>query len=488
MPSSPDSVDDLSYHPLACDDRTRDAVRTIVSGRKSWKTLKGKGEAVWPPYLEAALVEALDKYRPESSRSTRSLSRFPNRNRFISDYIYHVTGKRRTAKQVGSRLQQLRDTCGGKRILKLLSSRDYSDDEGISPTASLPPTLNSFKPSRALVTIDVLRADAPWPSTLPDNNNPMLSPPLSPTATTPASAIASSLAPLPVSSPSGGGLQASVSTFRSPFARPLRVIDPTVTFTSAALVRANSACAVYFNGNCVHRESTCMQVSQTPDNLGYVYRVALVPGFWQKLCESNDPGRYSIVQEIIQSAMNSSPLNSPSLSAEIPPSASVLLTVVYQLQEPAGAFYETHSRSVSPETSPSPTPAPSQTQMQTHAVDFGHSLSSLCDTSGYFPPQLPISPVSATFSDVPAPSHQPTAPIVQQYVPAASSSAYGSTTYQYTPYGGYGTPHHQQQPHMALPIVPAVPHPGQPAQSYDQFDATAALASWYTPTGHQGYL
>ena len=126
------AVDDLSY-PLVGDDRTRDAVHTIVSGRKSWKTLKGKGEAVWPPYLEAALVEgahpptlprlrsltrphpALDKYRPESSRSTRSLSRCPNRNRFISDYIYHVTGKRRTAKQVGSRLQQLRDTCGGKR-------------------------------------------------------------------------------------------------------------------------------------------------------------------------------------------------------------------------------------------------------------------------------------------------------------------------------------------------------------------------------------
>ncbi len=125
------AVDDLSY-PLACDDRTRDAVNTIVSGRKSWKTLKGKGEAVWPPYLEAALIEgpptppfpsslaypllsALDKYRPETSRSTRSLSRFPNRNRFISDYILHVTGKRRTAKQVGSRLQQLRDTCGGKR-------------------------------------------------------------------------------------------------------------------------------------------------------------------------------------------------------------------------------------------------------------------------------------------------------------------------------------------------------------------------------------
>ena len=37
------------------------------------------------------------------------------RNKFISDYIYQVTGKHRTPKQVGSCLQQLRDTCEGKR-------------------------------------------------------------------------------------------------------------------------------------------------------------------------------------------------------------------------------------------------------------------------------------------------------------------------------------------------------------------------------------
>ena len=59
------AVDDLSY-PLACDDRTRDAVNTIVSGRKSWKTLKGKGEAVWPPYLEAALIEGPPHSYPHS--------------------------------------------------------------------------------------------------------------------------------------------------------------------------------------------------------------------------------------------------------------------------------------------------------------------------------------------------------------------------------------------------------------------------------------
>jgi transcriptional enhancer factor len=43
------------------------------------------------------------------------LGRFPRRNRFISDYIFDKTGKRRTPKQVGSRLQQLRESCGGNQ-------------------------------------------------------------------------------------------------------------------------------------------------------------------------------------------------------------------------------------------------------------------------------------------------------------------------------------------------------------------------------------
>lgn len=61
----------------------------------------------------------LENYQPDDSRETRLLGRFPMRNRFISDWIFEKTGKRRTAKQVGSRLQQLRDTCSGKRCESL---------------------------------------------------------------------------------------------------------------------------------------------------------------------------------------------------------------------------------------------------------------------------------------------------------------------------------------------------------------------------------
>ena len=38
--------------------RTQDVFQSIVKGRKSWKTLRG-GEVVWPPELEAALIEGM---------------------------------------------------------------------------------------------------------------------------------------------------------------------------------------------------------------------------------------------------------------------------------------------------------------------------------------------------------------------------------------------------------------------------------------------
>ena len=126
-------VGDLSYQPPAS--QAAGLAHTFVTGRKTWKTLKSKkNEAVWPVHIEAALFEgdllcplpcmslsepdfltALEIYRPASSGDPRLLRRFPKRNRFISDHIFKVTGKMRTPKQVGSRLQQLRDTCQEER-------------------------------------------------------------------------------------------------------------------------------------------------------------------------------------------------------------------------------------------------------------------------------------------------------------------------------------------------------------------------------------
>ena len=35
------------------------AVKSILNSRKCWRSLKGKEEPVWPPNLEAALIEGL---------------------------------------------------------------------------------------------------------------------------------------------------------------------------------------------------------------------------------------------------------------------------------------------------------------------------------------------------------------------------------------------------------------------------------------------
>jgi transcriptional enhancer factor len=37
--------------------KTQDVFQTIVKSRKSYKMLKGAAEAVWPPYLEEALLK-----------------------------------------------------------------------------------------------------------------------------------------------------------------------------------------------------------------------------------------------------------------------------------------------------------------------------------------------------------------------------------------------------------------------------------------------
>ena len=65
-------------------------------------------------YSRCHTPTGLDEYKPAESKSPRGLTRFPNRNKFISEYIYKKTGETRTAKQVGSRIQQLRDTAAGK--------------------------------------------------------------------------------------------------------------------------------------------------------------------------------------------------------------------------------------------------------------------------------------------------------------------------------------------------------------------------------------
>jgi transcriptional enhancer factor len=53
-------VDSFKCPPLK-NAATQDVFQSIVKGRKSWKSLKG-GEIVWPPELEAALIEGTVRF------------------------------------------------------------------------------------------------------------------------------------------------------------------------------------------------------------------------------------------------------------------------------------------------------------------------------------------------------------------------------------------------------------------------------------------
>ncbi|ESK93964.1 hypothetical protein Moror_12921 [Moniliophthora roreri MCA 2997] len=304
------TVDDLSYTPSA-EEKDRDAAQIIATGRRSWKTLKGKGEAVWPPHLEAALIEALEKYKPDETRSTKTLGRFSMRNRFISDYIFETTGKRRTPKQVGSRLQQLRDTCKSDRILQLISRRPIEHDSESATvssdgnSSSTPPPADAYYSSgnerstgsrRNGIWVNIVLEQPSWPSPPPVvhiiNNNKLMP-------------LVVHLAPLSSSSHVSLNYDSSSS-------HRLAFMEPTINFASPCALALHCSYYVFLDGAGlpIHTEVAPLKCQSSPmQSSGWMYSASLVPGLWSSLCESASPTRYTITQTLYpaRSAASSRP-------------------------------------------------------------------------------------------------------------------------------------------------------------------------------------
>ncbi|KAK1224678.1 hypothetical protein PQX77_012424 [Marasmius sp. AFHP31] len=344
-----------SYTPDV-QDSTRIATDRILKNRKTWKTLKSNKECVWSPEIEAALIEGLEKYRPASSTDPLTLKRFPKRNRWISEHILRATGTLRSPKQVGSRLQQLRDTCKDDRILKLLSRRQYTpepespvcSDKGSSfpssSTASSPclrefssPASRVTTTSVSRITNDVRHAEQRSKGRVPSS--------ISPTHTS----VYIELNPPPTlhqsrprtSSPDSGCSSHALEQIHDPVTYEndsrslpstctrLPIIDtsckevtvynanllsnltaPTVSFTSPLLVTTSdfmSCFAVSLRGSVVYTESTELVLESTScrgseANVEYshLYVSSLAPQFWNQFyqLEPDQICQYSIIQRI----------------------------------------------------------------------------------------------------------------------------------------------------------------------------------------------
>ncbi|TFY64959.1 hypothetical protein EVJ58_g2266 [Rhodofomes roseus] len=367
------STDELSYDASSRGE-INETIHTIVTGRKCWKTMKGKGEVVWPPFLELALVEGaqlfpgtsgyacmrridrvssagtgLEKYQPVESRTTRAFGRFPMRNKFISDYIFNKTGKRRTPKQVGSRLQQLRDTTEGKRILQQLSSRHIAmmqpKSEPVPDPSNPTDAAAPAGPPVSYLTIDIL------PDT-PGSGYP--SPALSPLA-----------------GPSTTGPQAP---------RPMRAIDPTVTFISRSALQAYASVRVVRDGRTVWLEKTALsfrdsnvlpaRVYPAQMECQLLYSTEVVPGFWGQLCEYGDPTPFAIYQDIVR--LNGTDAATAIAQPGTPPPEDVLLSIVYRFK-----MHSSSSPPLSPSTSSVDALSYSHESSPEIGSDYGELLPSL---------------------------------------------------------------------------------------------------------------
>ncbi|KAJ7065438.1 hypothetical protein C8F01DRAFT_1053574 [Mycena amicta] len=248
-----------------------------ILGRRSYKVRKGDTAPVWTSQLENALLKALHDYSPPRGSAHKAFQRNPKRNRFISDFIFSATGTRRTPKQVGSRLQQMRDTCQDEQIKKLIQGSVTLDETIISfDSASSPSTSSS--------DYDELRlADVPPKKTY----------------------VTIQLQP-----PTQHERRSSVTVLRGANEQSIRVdcpVDlgssvPLVTFTTPfkiSLSHHYSHFRVFIGDTLVHADVTELTfISSTRGR--HSYSTQLIPSYWTEFSRSTRLYQCIIEQDILQ--------------------------------------------------------------------------------------------------------------------------------------------------------------------------------------------
>ncbi|KAJ7059761.1 hypothetical protein C8F01DRAFT_218537 [Mycena amicta] len=310
----------ISFHNTVCNPLMKTGVSSSVElVRHLWTKRKSAttGDIVWSDHIEAALLDGLAQYEPTLCRETVMLRRYPKRNRFVSEYIWKRTGERRSAKQVGSRIQQLREICHLNEDLEsLLFPPLPRHAEAAHCVFSDPdPIVASGGGDPVRIIINVL----PQTRTAPNDGRRLTaqtrySPPLSYELSGSQGDARGVAVPHP-------GCVADVP-------RPIHIIDPTITFWSRVALpeTAQAEYSVYSTttAGLVHTECTrltrvsvhiphgaasfCPNMATTdleceaiPPPPPYLYSTPLVPLFWETITRSIDPTQYQIVQHVLRS-------------------------------------------------------------------------------------------------------------------------------------------------------------------------------------------
>jgi hypothetical protein len=199
------------------------------------------------------------------------------RNKFVADYIFEKTQQRRTPKQVGSRIQQLRDTHSGKQSKSssiFAGIADIADDSLVLKVIS-DRHYEMMHPKRASTSSGQSSACGMQSSLCPPCPSHMYIP------TLPASAI--------WDLQTYGQPSSMLGDIYSQQPRPLRLVDPTVTFRSAGQTPCQSIFRVYRDHRLVHQEMTMVSIRAVHDSTSpsptWLYSTTLAPNFWGHLCE-----------------------------------------------------------------------------------------------------------------------------------------------------------------------------------------------------------
>lgn len=87
-----------------------------------------------------------------------------------------------------------------------------------------------------------------------------------------------------------GGGPSTMGDIYSPHPRPLRMMDPTVTFTSMSQTPCQSIFTVFRDSQLVHQEISMVSIRAAATASGsppsWLYSTSLAPTFWPHLCDS----------------------------------------------------------------------------------------------------------------------------------------------------------------------------------------------------------